>query len=199
MWDDITELLRMTELADHFLTLPVLSRSLTRTFFEHPLDIAKLDTHIIEQLTEAACKLRNARLFRECIILVAGRWDQEPTFKNQELQKLAIATRNKIAREILGVHEMLLKLLFPQPLTTENIVGSVKFRGSLPEYYRNVPLRLNAYFQREWYDIRKGILKNNLQFAGSSGRAGDEGYRNYFLCGEVADKDLPWDLTQSQW
>ncbi|KAH9215102.1 hypothetical protein DL95DRAFT_461366 [Leptodontidium sp. 2 PMI_412] len=61
----------MTQLADYYCTLPVLSRVLTNAMLRKPLNIAQ---HAVLGL-EIGSQLRNADLVRDCVCYLSGRWD----------------------------------------------------------------------------------------------------------------------------
>lgn len=43
------------------------------------------------------------------------------------------------------------------------------------------------------------VLKSNLVLDKSGMSAGEEKCKLLFLCGDINDCDLPWDVTQDDW
>lgn len=58
-------------------------------------------------------------------------------------------------------------------------------------------------WSREAGTVVRGILeplmKNNLTIDQSKDSPGRGRFSNYFLCGEILDEDLPWDVTEKEW
>lgn len=72
---------------------------------------------------------------------------------------------------------------------------------TLPEYFRQMH---RLYQQAETEDAAEKVceavrmlVQNNVSF-GSDYTDDTDDYQ-YFLCGELDDKDLPWDLTEEDW
>jgi hypothetical protein len=43
-------------------------------------------------------------------------------------------------------------------------------------------------------------MKNNFKLVPKEYQAGETGqYKDYFLCVDIADKDLPWDVNRTDW
>jgi hypothetical protein len=68
---------------------------------------------------------------------------------------------------------------------------------SLPLYYRNMYNNLSAY--KTLRESVAPLVKNNLAFAGSGNSSGETLYNDSFLCAEIEDEDLPWDITEFDW
>ncbi len=62
---------------------------------------------------------------------------------------------------------------------------------SLPVYFRKV-------HSMGLIDASK-LLTNNLVLHGRDYLAGEGDYQDWFLCAEISDEDLPWDITQTEW
>jgi hypothetical protein len=69
--DDVSQFLRLTELAEYYLALPILSRTLDGALINSP-DFCNLICGNASRLFVAAAKLRNALLSRECLIWVVN-------------------------------------------------------------------------------------------------------------------------------
>jgi hypothetical protein len=68
---------------------------------------------------------------------------------------------------------------------------------SLPFYYRklyNVSWKGESPFKH----LLEPIFGNNLPLRREA-EAGKGPFKNHFLCGEIADEDLPWDMTEEKW
>lgn len=70
----------------------------------------------------------------------------------------------------------------------------------MPIFYRNLFKRSKGCF-REYY-MHMDFLENNLQIDKSSSNVAGERwleYSGHFLCAEVQDEDLPWDVIETEW
>jgi len=68
----------------------------------------------------------------------------------------------------------------------------------LPHYYRSVVETPN--FDSYSKNIVRPLLKKNLKLDYSDAFAGSTGaYKDFFLCLETDDADLPWDVEQEDW
>ena len=72
----------------------------------------------------------------------------------------------------------------------------------------------NAHFYRHLYNQWEGeqedgmqnvmeslrvLLENNLVLDRKGGVAGEDEYRHGFLCAEISDSELPWNLEEEDW
>ncbi|TVY21116.1 hypothetical protein LARI1_G001975 [Lachnellula arida] len=70
---DARELCMITELADFYRMLPVMSNALNGVFYNNPKFISTIREDCAT-LLEAAYKLKNKALFKECFVHVMGPW-----------------------------------------------------------------------------------------------------------------------------
>jgi hypothetical protein len=200
----------MTSLADYYRALPALSRSLYRALTQYnTFEAFSCEPEVLSKMLNAAIKLRHRDLFRECIILVAGKWDTEPVLSrhDQKISKLITATRNGIGYEIARA-ESKIKRLVAQYGHLQIEINKVKLQeySSLPEYFRRLKEGRGEYGYCDYRNERDEfegaldtLLGNNLKFGGSKYLSGEEPLEDYFLCATIDDDDLPWDHTQADW
>jgi hypothetical protein len=99
--EDTNQLCLMTKLADYYLALPALSKSLNRLLTASDIDIASNAL----QLIEVAVKLRHAPIFKYCVIYLAGWWNTDVTSKRADKldirsREVALKARNKTLQAI---------------------------------------------------------------------------------------------------
>jgi hypothetical protein len=208
---DVEELILMTDLADYYRALPALSKSLYRALYENTeFGVAGRKPELILKLLDASCKLRFPALFRECVVLLAGKWDNEQADLSgcdRNIQKLIIAARHGISNKIAKAHEEILRLSSEYPNLSKEI-RRVKLETGLPEYYRDLHRGYVRYDEDCDYGDKTGLvecilqplLENNLKFDGRDELAGSDcGFLVYFLCATIDDEDLPWARTETDW
>jgi hypothetical protein len=154
-----------------------------------------------------------------------GPWNQPRYLTIQDTQlrslinEVAEKTHNKIATKIAEAHQRLLELslsmphrpLYPpgwgqgitQALFSAGHWSRVGNQLYMPLYFR----QLSTYQGAGGDDIRRvlgQLLQSSLKLeyyqrvgAGEIGAHRD--YRDYFLCSEIDDKDLPWDTKEVEW
>jgi hypothetical protein len=215
---DVEELILMTDLADYYRALPALSKSLYRALYENTeFGVAEREPELILKLLDASYKLRFRALFRECVVLLAGKWNNEQADLSgcdRNIQKLIIAARHGISNKIVKAYEEILRFSSEYPELGEEI-RRVTFRTDmdLPEYYRDVYCGniLEEDYDSEYEDGQykeditmiesalKPVLENRLKFSGRDLLAGERPFEKHFLCATIDDDDLPWDRTQTDW
>jgi hypothetical protein len=206
---NLEELVALTSLADYYCALPAFSRSLYRAFAQVTIDEWDCEEEQLSMVLKAAIKLRYADLFRECIILLAGKWDTEPDLSlyDQKISKLITAVRHEVTYELADVNEKILRLIAEHPQLAAEI-NKIKLDAdaSLPEYYRL--LRKGVYYDAvcdygayrvQIKQVLERLMGNDLKFGGSKDLSGRCPFQNYFLCATIDDDDLPWDGTQTDW
>jgi hypothetical protein len=217
---DVEELIAMTKLADYYCALPALSRSLYRALYAMDLDVAGCKEELLPKVLAASCKLRYPDLFKECIILAAGKWSnnygrETPlSGHSRKIRKLIEATRHRIGFEVAKANEQMLRI-FSQSAQLGDYLMKVDFKADmpLPEYYRdvysgNIP---DEDFDHEYEDdeckediimIERAlgpVLENNLKFSGRDLLPGKAPFEKHFLFATISDDDLPWDDSQTDW
>lgn len=168
-----------------------------------------------------ALQLRHADMFRECIIYIAGNcnWNMEYRFDNSnfdaKIQLIIKNARVRIREKILALKSLADKAgsyfcpVHGHPFES-NGVSVFPRSGSLsiPAFLRCVmqkiedccdPLCIQCHGNHLRYILRYHLLRNNLRFMRNELVQGEDLYDNFFLCTEVVDKDLPWDLSEKDW
>jgi hypothetical protein len=73
---------------------------------------------------------------------------------------------------------------------------------NFPSFFRRIFERDDLPLDVSMSDLNiPGLLRNNLVLDRSPRSPGetDEEDEEYFLCGEIEDEDLPWDLEEVDW
>jgi hypothetical protein len=109
-----SSLIAVTELADYYCALPVLSRSLDGAFFRNTNFINELFCALspicIGNLLYAAIKLRHPPLYRDCLAISIGPW-HDPFFHGFADRKMEHASErlyNQVGAQVAKVHLNLL-------------------------------------------------------------------------------------------
>jgi hypothetical protein len=87
------ELLDLTKMADYYRALPILSRTLDGAMVNSPYLMEDIKGSA-SALLVAAVKLRNALLFRECVVWTVSIWSNRDSEKDIVDPKLRIIVRN---------------------------------------------------------------------------------------------------------
>lgn len=157
------------------------------------------------QLLPAAYKIRNAPLFRECVVRIAGDcessdlkpWDMNvPTCLYAVIEKAIHGIDSRLARTQRRVFEI---LNYHSDLKTAIYCAVFSETDGLPEYYRKIgdiiTEKVHLHEVSDTLDAIRDLLKVNLAFCDKDLiRAHSD-----FYCAEVLDEDLPWDVTQTDW
>lgn len=199
------ELSRVTEMADYYFALRVLSSALDGILLRSAPMIGLLKSNV-ELVLETAHKLRSPLLFRECLILSVGPWTS-PTyllFKNKKLRKVAQTACHGVCAKLAVVHSLVLQ----QSSHTEKVrdeVGSLAWDLDtklesvfLPQYYRRVSEIVVDGDEKLFLRETESLLQKNLMLHHGP-RSGVGKFKDYFLCAEIADEELPWDQNQTDW
>jgi hypothetical protein len=197
----------LTEFADYYRCLPVVSNSLYAVLLQDP-DFVKTIPDNAAKIIPLAIKLRNLALYNDCIIHLLGPWRQ-PRFtllEDNELKKLASNAYAKLALQISQADAKIRLYIHRAPGTCREIRDRVEatsmgigFEESFcqPLYYRN--LYNCESFGQILYETIAPLLKNNLMLERRGPSTGDNLYDDFFLCAAIEDEDLPWDITEFDW
>jgi hypothetical protein len=215
-------LIDLTQIAKCYRALPALSRTLDGAIHRSPEFVWSLfENNTACCLLKTATQLRSAKLFRECLFLTLGPWD-EPVFKTLEdpkMKKLTQNVYNGIAAKISATHAGLAVSM----ARLENVAQRSPKSKFMKDYMFDAALAtlrdssdktgcqsiLLPVYYRKLYDVSWGgespfkhllepIFRNNLALIRDA-EAGKGQFKNYFLCGEIEDDDLPWDITEEEW
>lgn len=148
------------------------------------------------ELIEIAAKLRCAPLYRDCLILCMGPYNK-PRYgeiKSIPLQHLALAEFRRIIGHMRSAREA------QETARTRNPRGSKKTMTSpfIPEGYREAALYCSTsghWFAEERIRDIVWLGRNNLVLVPEKVHL----LRDCFLCTEVSDEDLPWDVGEKEW
>ncbi|TVY47964.1 hypothetical protein LOCC1_G002625, partial [Lachnellula occidentalis] len=207
-----------TELADYYCTLPSLSKSLYVAFGRSPEFCDGILNNAIE-LLEAAVKLRNEVLYRECMTLLMGPWSKPKylMIKDKKLKQLAalahhsiccrvLSSQNDLMEDVVGDNDEVVKIYREREREASAKTMYEKPNQSprlrLPRLYRQlVDGPFGGNYER--------LLTNNLALFPAAGQEhagpfmfkaqpGVGGYwcEDYFLCLKIKDDELPWDVNQ---
>ncbi|TVY39026.1 hypothetical protein LSUB1_G004583, partial [Lachnellula subtilissima] len=205
------QLCLIAELADFYRVLPLMSNALNGVFFGNPELAMSIPTHCVI-LLEAAYKLRNNVLFRECFIHVMGPWTH-PRFKllqEKKLRDLAAVTHANTTAQITATqHQFLIMTSTRLPLSRNKRHSGHQFGKAIlaplvdiqdmvvvdkelivPAYYR----KLHNLEGKPYELIHKlkvlldPFLRNLLVLDRSGVGAGEGPYEDSFLCFELPTK-----------
>ncbi|TVY51273.1 hypothetical protein LCER1_G006000 [Lachnellula cervina] len=217
-------LCRLTKLADFYRVLPVVSNALNGVFYESLPFSSSISESCVE-LLDAAFKLRNKTLFKECFIHVMGPWSK-PRFhslKAQELKDLAIRAQLQLNTKIMEI-QLALAVMTTDPTTPQfgpnspfgpqlssemaNIINAYRNvvikDGKLivPYYYRvleTIRISPHVSLTKKLSGLLQPVLKSMLRLDRGGDRAGEGIYGDSFLCFDLTDEELPWDDKQTSW
>lgn len=186
----------MVDLADFYCALPALSRSLSSTYPFSPNFVReiKLDPDLILPL---AAKLRNATLFRECLVWLAGnvriytRLRHSPTrcHTRTESQTTNLAIKKILQRAIGSID---LKLARVQSHALQNTdLAARSLTRVIWEWTRRADVCPDLKATLNSLLVNKSVIADPLCKPGFM-----DMWLDFFLCAGVDDEDLPWDFTR---
>ncbi|KAK6583446.1 hypothetical protein PZA11_004522 [Diplocarpon coronariae] len=203
----------ITRLADYYCALPKVSHSILQPLLAHRVNVK--DNAVV--LIEIASKLRHAILFRECVVFLAGLWDDSDGVLEDRIAALQPHVRKIItdARNIIGFKlarslEYLLRIKNEYYRRADNLYHFVRqilseigggFRPPMSLVMSKIYRSCNEQWE-EHLEIRReigNVMANNLVLHDNIGYPGEGDHEAYFLCAAVDDEDLPWDASQMDW
>jgi hypothetical protein len=222
--DSILELKELTNMADYYRMLPIVSHTLSNALLDSQ-EFIKLIKAAPCTVFEAAAKLRHKVLFREALVWVVADW-RDPAFRekgglsNPRLRQVARCVYGEIATMVSrSTSKILDGFLTPgctgwlasfgkgviDPQSEEHWDGEHKYLTdrlplNLPKFFRNI---VNNDITIDGMTLDplclSDLLRNNLVLdqAGRVAGLGDE--KDCFLCAEIEDEDLPWDPEEHDW
>jgi len=209
----------ITRLADFYCALPILSASLGTALWRSPLLIDDIPCECYRMIKLAA-KLRHPELFRDCFVHSVSLWtgidsDMEAFADDKELLGLIISAHYSICKVLAKVNMGILQLILANEearLKCFDILTALKQKmypttmDATTSPFRTAPFYLDVYkaidtmgllYYNGLEEVLYALLKNNLMMDPTKTLAGEDWVG--FLCAEVADEDLPWDRTQTDW
>ena len=203
---DTNELEILIRLADYYCALPALSSSLYVALFDKK-GVAKEIPTRARQLLPLAYKLRQPLLFRECMIHVVGslKDDCGRLYDNQVLDNAVKVQYGRLCHKIAMTFYRL-------NFCSQNLYdkgAKADAQEAIPSYCNDfTPTSSMRFFRHVYYHSYKlnavkervmetiaPLLENNLKLDASHGKLGE----TRFLCLEIDEEDLPWDLTETDW
>ncbi|CAG8962364.1 hypothetical protein HYFRA_00014161 [Hymenoscyphus fraxineus] len=158
-------------------------------------------------LLPVAAQLKNAVLFRECVVHIAGAhwrrpeevWEEFEAWKVKRLIWIACGRINDKIRKLQGLYHydhLCSRLREAVPS------GHLDPEKRLPEFlyalhYNHCALHRSLFVYA--HDLMEELLTNNLKLHGKDMVVGkNEDLLDTFLCAEVEDQDLPWNTAQGK-
>jgi hypothetical protein len=204
---DAAELNAMTTQADYYGALCILSNQISATSFNSPGLVSSIGKDPCSLLV-SACKLRHKLLFRECFIYVLGPWStlQYAQLSNPVLLNLAIEKHASMKSRIFAAFEGIVQVAAGSAGVSQGIAAKMlnMAQGCLdvhkkvlyPKFFR---LCCEKYADYESYRPLFSSLLANKLVLNKDAIAGAGAFADFFLCSEVEDHELPWDVTQTDW
>ena len=206
----------MTRFADYYQILSHLSRTLNGAFTTSERFLQEIRWGP-EKILPLAAKLRNATLFRECIIWVVSEWPENKVYaiEDPKVKKIAQNAFNSIAAKAAFTQHELLDKVDQASIGESETVKAIKENSrkwlAADPYLKMVPLpalltdirqrrQLEQYEGYEDYEepLRLGDLqKDNCVLVRNCCHPGEGELQDRFLCAEVDDNDLPWDAEET--
>jgi hypothetical protein len=167
-------------------------------------------------MIELAFKLRNAALYRQCLIHAMGPWTQPKYLKinNQSLKAIASTSHQRLTETVFRVQNYILALLAIRDSGLVTSFQQAKLAAAssclkrppsnppsliLPRFYRTLYQRPEIEVGTEFKQAIEPLMQSNSQFDSKISQSGHGKYFEYFLCLEIGDEDLPWDTTETGW
>ncbi|KAL2063640.1 hypothetical protein VTL71DRAFT_5445 [Oculimacula yallundae] len=211
---DIDELHRMATIADYYRALPILSYTVSHSVYGHRGFIDSIET---DPLTLLLCsyKLRHKLLFREAFIRVLGPWTK-PRYKALEKQhpklfKLVHEAYKSVDNQISQLsRDMFVTSAFGKTRETgyrevHKIVRSTpNCRDENNNFLWPVFVQEAASsFKGKSYFTEHGSssgllnkLRKNASILNRKAKCGEGAFKDHFLCFQLTDAELPWDINE---
>jgi len=205
---DSDELNRMTVLADCYRALPILSNTITGTFYSSPGLINAVSTNPCSVLV-SAYKLRHKLLFRESFIHVLGPWSN-PRYKQlpedqQDLMKMATDRYMEMDAKICQLLKDILQLAASESQEALSVLERVYSsacgetgRLMYPSFIQSCT-RLPTAKDTVIPLLKNHLILNKSAVPGRTDNTPNGDFRDFFLCFDIKDHELPWDISQKEW
>ncbi|KAM3086156.1 hypothetical protein ACMFMG_000292 [Clarireedia jacksonii] len=209
---DLKEFALVVTMADYYCALPLVSRALNGAFYLSPDFLSTFKDANQRDLLFLAIKLRCADLFRDCMIIIAGNMGNgrvrqtnfEPNLGDPKLDNLALKLRNQIYEKIIAVNQVISHACSVSAGDQQDRVeieklqschGLYAFSNMSPMYYRAFERHSrNLLIQRHV----AFLLQSKLKFFKTQEHK-DHVLRGHFLCVDIKDEDIPWDVSEADW
>jgi hypothetical protein len=222
--DAAAELNALTELADNYCMLRVVSRTLDGVLAGSSAIIFTMGSdsgRTARLLLPAAVKLRHQPLFSDCILLSIGRLSESSRIdlEDPEFRELVTVVRNRIAFKVSKALENIISISLNSQddyeeegsITTKvardliNCNHNTQVPGSsgvcLPQYIKAVSQLQYMVPHRFIFRIACVVaLSNKLYLSPSVDfHFYCNGISEDFLCDTVRDEELPWNVEEVDW
>ncbi|TGO38519.1 hypothetical protein BHYA_0073g00280 [Botrytis hyacinthi] len=199
-FDDIKFLAKV---ADFYGALPVVSRTLDTVFFRSPKFIERIPDNA-GSLLKIAYQLRNRILYKECMIHVAGRWKSNPCISEDDMDlriRVLVAYGSVCDKLVTANHKLIQMVALYYIYNNDKIYSelhdiAISHCSSLTDYYRAF---YDKRYSTEIDEVLSKVLTSNLILDPSKLGAGQGRFKDYFVCAEITDKELPWDEEEEDW
>jgi hypothetical protein len=174
------------------------------------------ESFLEQWLTPRSSRLRHLTLFRECFILVVGRWKEIQTTEqgaiiktNPRVLRIILEEYQDICTHILKVNQQLLALIIAGKIKIDKLDPTwLQKEDCGPEnvlFYQKLQKLVHSHPDDD--EIQKLdapldiILANNLSLDQTGWEVGEVGgpYESCLLCAWLKDEDVPWDREQIDW
>lgn len=203
-----------------------LARGDSRDKDQYLNNIPPSDVHLIIGDIGSVNLLRNAELYKECVILCAGQWTKYPDYLEKAF-RLGESTgdhvniigrlHQEISYEIASLHWVLInhttsrenddaktkddKAIWRRTMEATRMwmLFGANFSADIPaaNYYRSLYDEEFGPFGSRYIRMRlKDVLENRLPL-NSKAVAGEGSFKEHFIYLEVHDMDLPWDVNDT--
>ena len=197
-FQSIEDLVLVTNLADYYCALPVVSKTIDGALLRRPISF-KNDALVGLQVSY---KLRHAEILRECVCFLAGNLDLDLDMSSVDsiLRSVVDKARQGVYEKLARAHIEVMRLVFNDTSFKKefNIVhnsGISKREFNLPRYYAKLFEEVKFYHQPAMWSL----MDNNLMLERGNVTPGEGVFGDKFLCAVVSDDDLPWDVSQLDW
>jgi hypothetical protein len=166
------------------------------------------------ELLMAAKELRHPLLFKDCLILCLGPWQEPKVSKitDPQIKRAATNALNEIGTEIAHTQARII-LSMSYELPTSNMgtaLGAGELEAArglrsthlscsticLPCYYRNLANAKTVPYQERLRKLIEPLWESNLRLINAKNLKKRE---CYFLGVHIRNEDLPWDQNQTDW
>ncbi|CZR63411.1 uncharacterized protein PAC_13308 [Phialocephala subalpina] len=224
--EDVAELETVTRLADFYCALPIVSGTLSGALLGSPMlkrdpdpenqsynDFARKAGRLIF----VAKKLRHVVLFRECFIHLAGNLQDEEYLGDailrlkgdKELWLLLTEGYARMCQLLLKAHQAFVISTVQsywspqQPLPKLRDEGpeesSVFFKALKEQLQGQLSRGVDDMHLRSLYVAVDRLMRSNLTLDQTGFQAGEGPYKWCFLCADISDEEMPWDLNELDW
>ncbi|PVH75276.1 hypothetical protein DL98DRAFT_466661 [Cadophora sp. DSE1049] len=215
-FEDCNDLRQLTELADYYCALKVVSFALDATIGRGAFPFSQLQKQPCEML-QVAARLRHPRLFRECLILSIGPFSKPKIhmIEDPKLHKLAKYAHAQVGLLAAEAQIEIINVMEPYRLSNPKLRNEMQARiedaGVMCRKDPRTAAYLPAYYRKLWdfkYDgivtanpFRKPlseVMANHLTF-NRGYEAGEGQFRDFFFCGQILNEELPWNAGEKDW